>query len=68
MQTQLEEQKRLKEQESARLRVLEYEEEARRQLAIEAAELEAAEVAASKAKKSVDCSGPTARFKASCRR
>ena len=68
MQTQLDEQRRLKEQEAARRRVLEYEEQARRQLAIEAAAKEAAEATASKAKKSVDCSGPTARFKASCRR
>ena len=67
MQTQLEEQRRLKEQEEARRRVLEYEEQQRVHQAAEAKQ-QAEEAAASKAKKSVDCSGPTARFKASCRR
>ncbi len=68
MQTQLDEQRRLKEQEEARRRVLEYEETLRVQQAAEAAKKSTEAAATPKAKKSVDCSGPTARFKASCRR
>jgi len=71
MKVQLEEERRLKKQEEAR-RQSQLEEERRRLQAADAeqkaAEEEVAEQAVVKAKKSAECSGPTARFKANCRR